>query len=147
MNVYKATVNDVEGVSRLFNSYRMFYEKPSDLNGAKRFIKERMDLGDSIIYVAVEEGMYVGFVQLYPSYSSVSMNRIWILNDLYVEEDVRKKGVGQKLIDQAVELCHQTNAKTLTLQTSVTNKTAQKLYEKNDFVKDNEFYYYELTVR
>ena len=35
MEIYQATIEDLEGVSNLFNSYRMFYEQTSDLEGAK----------------------------------------------------------------------------------------------------------------
>lgn len=144
MRLYQATTKDLEGVSRLFNEYRMFYGQPSDDMGAVQFIKERLEKHDSIIFAASSENGYAGFVQLYPSFSSVSMKRTWILNDLYVTADARREGVGQALIDEALKLCKRTNAKSVTLQTAPSNKSAQKLYEKNGFLIDDSYLTYSL---
>ena len=144
MRLYQATTKDLEGVSRLFNEYRMFYGQPSDVEGAEQFIKERLEKHDSIIFAASSENGYAGFVQLYPSFSSVSMKRTWILNDLYVEADARRQGAGQALIDEALKLCKRTNAKSITLQTAPSNKSAQKLYEKNGFLVDDAYLTYSL---
>lgn len=144
MRLYQATTKDLEGVSRLFNEYRMFYGQPSDIEGAVQFIKERLEKHDSIIFAASSKNVYAGFVQLYPSFSSVSMRRTWILNDLYVAANARREGVGQALIDEALKLSKRTNAKSVTLQTAPSNKSAQKLYEKNGFLVDDAYLTYSL---
>ncbi len=146
MDIYQATLRDLDGVSALFDLYRVFYKQAPDPAAAKRFIQERLEKQDSVIYVAVEEGKYLGFTQLYPAFSSVSMKRLWILNDLYVDEASRKKGVGNQLMDAAKRLAEETQAKGLKLQTAVDNFTAQRLYEANGWVKDDQFYYYVLNV-
>jgi hypothetical protein len=91
VEVYQATVNDLDGVSGLFNLYRMFYQQASDLDGAKKYVKERIENNESIIFVVKDKEKYLGFTQLYPTFSSISMKRAWILNDLYVTTDSRKK--------------------------------------------------------
>lgn len=143
MEVYKATKRDLDGISTLFDLYRVFYQQSSNINAAKDFIRERIEKNDSVIFVAVEDGEYVGFTQLYPTFSSVSMKRLWTLNDLYVKEAHRKSGVAKKLLDAAQQLAIETEAKGLQLSTAVDNFTAQRLYEADGWVKDNSFFYYE----
>lgn len=146
MEVYKGTIQDLDGISTLFDLYRVFYQQPSNINAAKDFIRERIEKNDSVIFVAVEDGEYVGFTQLYPTFSSVSMKRLWTLNDLYVKEAHRKSGVAKKLLDAAQQLAIETEAKGLQLSTAVDNFTAQRLYEADGWVKDNSFFYYEKTL-
>ena len=90
MEIYQATIEDLEGVSSLFNSYRIFYEQTSDLEDAKDYIKERLENEDSVIFVVKNNQRYVGFTQLYPTFSSISMKKAWILNDLFVDPETRK---------------------------------------------------------
>jgi ribosomal protein S18 acetylase RimI-like enzyme len=146
MEIYQATLSDLKEVSNLFNLYRMFYKQPSNLNGAELFISERLKNQESVIFVAVDQGKYLGFTQLYPSFSSVSMKRTWILNDLYVHEEARKKGVAQKLLETAKEYALSTGAKSLELQTAPDNKDAQRLYEKNGYKADSSFLNYSLNL-
>lgn len=146
MVVYKATLQDLNGVSELFDLYRIFYNQPSNLDASKGFICERLEKNDSVIFVAVDNGKYVGFTQLYPVFSSVSMQRQWILNDLFVTGESRNKGVGKRLLDASKELVKETQAKGLKLQTAVDNTTAQSLYESDGWVKDDNFYYYVLNL-
>ena len=146
MKIYQVTQEDVHEVAELFDSYRVFYEQPSDMEAAKEFIRERLEKKESVIFAAVEEGKYIGFTQLYPAFSSISMKRTWILNDLYVTAESRNKGTGRQLLNAAKQFAKETNAKGLTLQTAVDNITAQHLYESDGWVKDEQFFYYELSV-
>ncbi|MEZ4823017.1 MAG: GNAT family N-acetyltransferase [Ignavibacteria bacterium] len=150
MKILKATLEDLETVSVLFDLYRQFYEQTPDIESAKIFIRERIENNESVIFLALEndnmnnKGM--GFVQLYPVFTSVGMKRMWILNDLFVHEDHRKKGVAEALIMAAKELAKETNAKSLILETHSSNHSAQKLYDKTGFKKDDEHFYYYLEV-
>ncbi|MGG2094991.1 GNAT family N-acetyltransferase [Bacillus sp. S13(2024)] len=146
MNIYQATIKDLKVVSHLFNLYRIFYKQPSDYEDAESFISDRLKNEESVIFVAVHEGEYLGFTQLYPSFSSVSMKRTWILNDLYVQEEARKQGIAQALLDKAKLHAIQSNAKSLELQTAPDNTNAQKLYEKNGYQNDTSFLNYSLNL-
>ena len=84
----------------------------------------------------------VGFTQLYPTFSSVSMKRTWVLNDLYVKQNTRGKGFGQALLRQAIFFAKETNAKGILLETGKENETAQKLYEKIGFVRETNYFYF-----
>ncbi|MBM7701071.1 GNAT family N-acetyltransferase [Kurthia huakuii] len=146
MEIYQATMEDLEGVSNLFNLYRKFYQKASDLEGAMDYIKERLENKDSVIFIVKNNQEYVGFTQLYPIFSSLSMKRAWILNDLYVEERARKQGIGEMLLKKVKDYAIETGAKNISLSTALDNHKAQKLYKKNGYIRDSQFYQYELSL-
>ncbi len=146
MKIYQATIEDLEGVSNLFNMYRMFYQQESDLEGAKTYIKERIEGKESVIFIVKDEQNYVGFTQLYPTFSSISMKSAWILNDLYVDSKARKHGVGEMLLQKAKEYAIETGAKSLSLSTAPDNYSAQRLYEKSGYERDTQFFHYELDL-
>jgi ribosomal protein S18 acetylase RimI-like enzyme len=140
--IQKATINDLDSVAELFDLYRVFYDQESNFKGAQEFLKERLLNNQSVIFIAFEENNALGFVQLYPSFSSVSMKRSWVLNDLYVKQTARKKGVGEKLIKKAIHFAEETGAKGVLLETGKENVTAQRLYEKIGFVRETNYFYY-----
>lgn len=146
MEIYQATNKDLDGVATLFNLYRMFYEKESDLNGAKSYIKRRLEKKDSVIFVAKDNDIYLGFTQLYPTLSSISMKKAWILNDLYVDAQARKHGLGEILLNTAKELAIETGANSIALSIARDNYSAQRLYEKNGYKRDEQFYHYGLSI-
>ena len=142
MSIQMATINELNFLSELFDSYRVFYKQESDFEGARAFLKERLINEDSVVFIAYDESNPVGFVQLYPTFSSVSMKNSWILNDLYVNASARKKGFGEKLIMKAIEFAEETGAKGVSLETGFDNVTAQSLYEKIGFKKESNYFYY-----
>ena len=141
--IRKATIKDLKFVVELFDQYRVFYEKKSDEIKAEEFITERLKLDDSKIFVAETDNRnLVGFVQLYPIFSSTRMQRLWLLNDLFVDSDFRGKGLSKMLIEKSKELCKQTNACGLILETAKSNIIGNELYPKVGFCLDNEHNYY-----
>jgi len=141
MIIRRAKKKDIEKLSVLFDKYRIFYKQQSDIDNAKSFLKKRMKRSESVIFVAEERKELIGFTQLFPIFSSVSMKRTWLLNDLYVNEKARGMGVASKLLEAAKEFGAETNSKWLILQTAADNFTAQKVYEKNGWVKESDFFY------
>lgn len=144
-----ADYKNVSALSILFDEYRVFYEQESDIREAEVFLKERMKKSQSVIYYAQLKGTEepVGFVQLYPSFSSISLQPLWILNDLYVKEGARRFGVGRALLQKAAHMACRTGAKGLTLSTSAHNRAAQKLYESEGYIRDHEFWHYDLLTK
>jgi ribosomal protein S18 acetylase RimI-like enzyme len=134
----------------LFNKYRVFYKQLPDIEVAKKFIQERLDNNESVIFVALDDtSRPLGFTQLYPKYSSMRVIKNWILNDLYVEQDFRESGIGTALLETAINFARQNGAKFVELSTAVDNYTAQNLYEKTGFVRQEpeiDFYTYRILV-
>jgi ribosomal protein S18 acetylase RimI-like enzyme len=130
---------DVDLIAPLFDSYRQFYDKPPDAKLAASFIRERLLAGESVILLAEAgdeaSGEALGFVQLYPSFSSVAAFRLWVLNDLFVIPTARGQGVGRALMEAAREHAIQTGAKRLTLETTAENRAAWSLYEGLGYVR------------
>lgn len=142
----RVTAEEVELVAPLFDAYRQFYGQPPDLDGARRFLAERLGRGESVIFAVVEGGRALGFTQLYPSFSSVSMRPIWILNDLFVAGDARRRGVGARLLGAARDHALRTGAARLALSTAVTNTEAQALYERDGWRRDTAYLHYEYEL-
>ncbi len=142
MTIHQATLYDLDTIVPLFDGYRIFYRQSSDLEGAHLFLKERLQLEDSIIFFALsEKNTPIGFMQLYPLFSSVSMQSMYLLNDLFIVPEFRGSGVGTALIDQAKDRCRKEGQKGLIIQTETTNR-AQQLYEHLGFVKDPDLHYF-----
>lgn len=138
MNIVKGDISCLEDLTPLFNAYRIFYEQLSDEEGAKEFIKARIQQEESVIFMAYEEDKAIGFVQLYPFFSSVGMQRAFVLNDLYVDMANRGKGVGKELMQQAFRFCEMEKARFVLLQTATSNHSAKALYEKMGMQIDHE---------
>lgn len=143
IEIRKAQLKDLKSVVELFDQYRVFYEKESDKSQAELFISERLKRNDAEIFVAeVESGRLIGFVQLYPIFSSTRMQRLWLLNDLFIDMEHRGKGVSKQLIEAAKELSIQTQACGLILETAKSNMIGNILYTKVGFSLDRDHNYY-----
>lgn len=143
--IIKATIDNLEELSMLFDLYRQFYRQPSNISEAKGFLNERIVNKESVIYISKEEdGNFSGFVQLYPIFTSVGLKRLWLLNDLYVKKEYRKKGIARNLIDQCKNLTLETKASGLLLETSKNNLEGNVLYHTEGFtlVDESNFYFW-----
>jgi ribosomal protein S18 acetylase RimI-like enzyme len=127
----RAGLEHLDVLTGLFDAYRRFYGQDSDLAAARRFLQARLSGEESVVLLAVQDvapRTGVGFVQLYPSFSSVSMKPIWILNDLYVAPEARRKGVGRSLLTAALAMARSTGAARIRLSTAKDNEAAKALY-------------------
>ena len=148
MPIRQATLEDLDVVAPLFDAYRQFYQQPHDLPLARAFLQARLGGGDSVVYLAEDESGVIGFVQLYPLFSSTAPRpgRIWLLNDLYVVPAARGRGVGRRLMDRARQLAEETGAHAIELATARSNALAQVLYESLGYRRDEEFFHYSLEL-
>lgn len=138
VEILQATSDHVNAVGRLFDLYRQFYSCDPDRKLATQFIAERITNNESTIFVAIDDDNTLGFTQLYPSFCSVELIRIFILYDLYVDESGRNKGVGRLLMNKAREFAEREGAGRIDLLTERSNKPGQHLYEKLGYKKVNE---------
>lgn len=146
ISVRMASDSDLTKLSQLFDAYRQFYNQPVDIERARDFIGERLTRNDSWLLVAQSQDDLLGFCQMYPSFSSTTTSRIAILNDLFVAQHTRSKGVGKSLMRAAEELAKNLGLSALELATAIDNKTAQGLYEQLDWQRDKAFYYYSKSL-
>ncbi|GAA5527262.1 GNAT family N-acetyltransferase [Herpetosiphon gulosus] len=146
MQIIQASLDELERLVPLFDGYRQFYRQASDLAAARTFLHDRLSNNESIIFLAQTPKAGLGFCQLYPSFSSVSMQRLWILNDLFVAEHARGQGVASGLLNVARDWAVSTKSKGLVLETEASNITAQRLYEQHGWQRDLAEYYYFLNV-
>jgi ribosomal protein S18 acetylase RimI-like enzyme len=142
----QASPADVGEIAPLFDLYRQFYGQTPNEEAARRFLFARLSKGESVVYFARESGKAVAFLQLYPVFSSVKLTRQWILNDLFVVSEFRNRGFGRALVQRAHILAAESQASGLVLETAVTNKAAQRLYESLGWKRDEEFYRYSLAL-
>ncbi len=146
MTIREATHDDLPALAQLFDNYRVFYRKTSDLNAEINFLSERMKNNDSKIYVAEKEDDLVGFVQLYPLFSSTRLKKLWLLNDLYVYPNFRGQGISLQLINRAKQLVKDSGACGMFLETEKTNTIGNNLYPKAGFKKNETSNFYEWNV-
>jgi ribosomal protein S18 acetylase RimI-like enzyme len=142
VTIRRAVLRDVEALVPLFDSYRQFYEQSSNPELARRFLSERLERGESTVFIAEDGRRAVGFAQSFPMFSSVSAARIYVLNDLFVAPEARRRGVGQALLAASLEFARAVGAARVTLSTSVTNCPAQALYEATGWEKETDYYVY-----
>lgn len=142
-SVRRATLVDLDRLVPLFDSYRQFYGQPSDLPIARQFLKDRFERNESVVLIAEDhDGAAIGFVQLYPTFSSILAAWMYLLSDLFVVPPARCCGVGTQLLQAATEMARAGGAVRLELATAVANVQAQKLYEALGWKRDDEFYVY-----
>ena len=139
--IKKAGIEDVKIIAPLFDAYRVFYQQKTDIEAAASFLSERLSKKESTIFIAFINETALGFTQLYPVFSSVSLKPAWLLNDLHVAEKARKQGVANALLNKAKEFGIEKNAKWLLLETALDNYNAQALYEQNGWIKQTDLFY------
>jgi len=145
--ITRATLDDLDALAPLFDGYRVFYGKPSDSAMARAFLHERLANNESVIFLARDaDGTALGFTQLYPCFSSVSARRLWILNDLFVTQAARRRGVARALLHRARGYGLETGVVRLTLQTAHDNAQAQALYESFGWVRQEGMLEYALEL-
>ena len=146
LEILQAGPAEVGLVAPLFDAYRQFYKKPADEEAARRFLFARLSKGESVLFYAWSSEEPVGFVHLYPVFSSLSLARQSILSDLYVVQPARQRGVGRALMRHAQRFAAETQGDRLMLETAVDNHAAQRLYESLGWKREQEFYTYYLPI-
>jgi GNAT superfamily N-acetyltransferase len=149
IEIRQAVFADIEALAPLLDAYRQFHRQPSDAAAARAFLVDRFDHGESVIFIARDEGGAVGFTQLFPAFSSLALKRTLILNDLYVNESHRRSGVGRMLLAHATAYAREVGAVRMVLTAEATNVKAQALYEATGWRQDPHFrvFYLHLGAR
>lgn len=146
LSIRQAVLSDLADLADLFDAYRQFYGQQSDVNAAHAFLLARFNHGESVLFIAHDGTTPVGFTQLYPIFSSISLRRTFVLNDLFVSPSHRKSGVASRLMAAAAGFARAVGAQSISLSTAVTNTTAQSVYAAAGWRLDDGFLVYELTL-
>ena len=147
IKIIRANQKHIKDVSILFDLYRQFYKYKKDINKSQNYINERIKNNDSIIFLGLHNENVVGFVQLYKTFDSLNLNKKLVLYDLYVLKEYRKLGIGSKLMNESKGFAIENKYISIELSTSKQNLNAQKLYESLDYIRDKEYYSYELNLK
>ncbi|PCI65500.1 MAG: GNAT family N-acetyltransferase [Gammaproteobacteria bacterium] len=150
LTIFRAGKKDKANIAELFDQYRIFYQMKSDIKSSSKFIDDRLNLNDSIIYLAKYVNSHsskaCGFIQIYPTFSSIAMKSIWTLNDLFVNQDYRKKGCARALMKQVEIDAKKSNVFSIKLATAIDNSQAKKLYESLNYKKTDLYDHYSLRI-
>ena len=147
IEILQANTQTIHKVVECFDLYRQFYGQESDRKACEVFLSERQDSSESVVFYAQNnDGDVLGFTQIYPAFSSVSLRRDLILNDLFVHENARGHGVERKLLTAARDHGEKVNSKGILLETDILNAKAQALYESFGFERVTDHYFYYLSI-
>ena len=144
--IRQASAVDLNKIVPLLQKYLVFYGRSCEVEKVESFLQARLEKRDSVIFIAEASHQPIAMMQLYPSFSTVALNSIWILNDLYVVPDYRRCGVGRKMLEAAVHFAKSEGAVRLDLKTAHDNEAAMRLYEEFGFMRDAHFTHYQLKI-
>lgn len=145
MQIIRATLDHLEQLVPLVDGYRQFYKQPSNLEAVRKYVKERLENNQCVVFLATEGKTDLGFTLLYHHWSTVALGHVWLLNDLFTTPAARRKGVGWALMEAARDFAQADGGKRMWLRTAVDNYAGQALYEKFGMVRDVQFYRYDLV--
>ena len=147
VHIRESVREDLPALGKLFDEYRQFYQLPSDVGKATAYLEARLGARESVVLIAADEaGQLLGFTQLYPTWCSLLAGPVYVLYDLYVAPQARRRGVGRALLKAAAQRGQRDGKLRMTLSTAKTNADAQSVYESLGWQRDNEFYVYNLNT-
>ena len=142
LTIRQANIQDLPKIVPIFDSYREYFKQVKDPVMVERFLFEKFEHLDSVIFIAEQQNEVIGLAQLYPIFSSLTLQRVWLLNDFFIAEEFRNCGVGTQLFARVKEFSLITKSKGIELSVEHTNIKAWSFWEKQGFKLDEEFRYY-----
>lgn len=143
ITVRQATLAELPQAAALFDGYRQFQGQASDIAACDRFLRERMDHGEHVLFLAWQGEAAIGLAQLYPIFSSVSLRRVYVLNDLFVAAAGRRSAAGRALLAAIEHYARAMGASSLRLNVTRVNAPAQALYDSAGWQRDDQFFMYQ----
>jgi GNAT superfamily N-acetyltransferase len=144
--IRRATFADLAALAPAFDAYREFFTGKSDPHGSHAFLGERLRRDESVVFGAFAEQRAVGFVQLYPLFSSWYAQRQWFLSDLYVAPDFRRAGIAARLLDECTTYARETSSRSILVELPFSEPHLVQLYESAQYRRDAVFALYRLTL-
>lgn len=147
MHIRQAISTDLDALVPLLEGYRHFYRQPASVEASRDFLKARFEREDSVILLAVDEqDRLLGFTQLFPTLNTVRLTSRWVLNDLFVGHEARRRGIGKALLEAARAHCEAAQVGEMRLATQVDNQAAKALYESLGWQRVAGFDHYTLVL-
>jgi GNAT superfamily N-acetyltransferase len=146
LQISPIAIEDIEALVSLVDSYRSFYGQQPSID-TRQYLTKRIEEGSALGFIARVEGHPAGFTLIYPTFSTVALAPIWLLNDLYVDENHRRQGIADALLESAENEARQAGAARIWLRTAVDNAPARALYENRGWVLDDIFCRYDLVLK
>ncbi|MGG3468722.1 GNAT family N-acetyltransferase [Neobacillus pocheonensis] len=144
--IKQATIQDLKRIVPIFDSYREYFKQKRNPIEVEKFLFGKFEHLESMIFIAEHQGEVIGFAQLYPVFSSLSLQRVWLLNDFFISEAHRNQGVGKQLFEKVKEFTSLTMSKAIELSVEHSNQKAWEFWEKQGFKLDEEFRYYYFKI-
>ncbi len=146
LTINRCNINDLNTLAPLFDAYRQHFKQTSDLDGVKAYLKQRLEAEEAIVYLVGSDEICHGFVLLYPSFSSIGLAPIWMLNDFYLHSGSNKRLMAKQLLDRIGEDCKAAGAIRIEVTTRKENHRLHKLYKDYGFEKDYKYDHYFLQL-
>jgi ribosomal protein S18 acetylase RimI-like enzyme len=131
-------ISQIETITSMMQDFYAIDNYPIDIEVSKKLFQEFIsdeNLGKAWLIYLDEE--IVGYVILTYIFSFEYKGKIAFLDELYIKENFRGKGIGKQTIDFIKEQASNQNVKLLYLEVENHNQNAQKLYLANDFEVHN----------
>jgi GNAT superfamily N-acetyltransferase len=138
---------ELEDLLPLIAGYQRFYRAEPDEERNRTFFSRFLHPSEEgLLLGAWVDGVLVGFATLYWFHSSTQASDVVLMNDLFVREDIRSRGVGRALIQSALDETARRGAKLLEWYTAPDNATAQRLYDSFPGAERSTWYAYEIET-
>lgn len=146
LQISPIAIQDLEDLVPLVDSYRSFYNQQPSID-TRHYLSQRIEEGSALGFIARVEGQAAGFTLIYPTFSTVALAPIWLVNDLYVDENHRRQGIANALLERAETEARRAGAARIWLRTALDNAPARALYENRGWVLDDIFCRYDLVLK
>ena len=138
---------EMDQVLPLIAGYQTFYgAKPDEQRNRRFFSRFLHPSEEGLLLGAWVDGDLVGFANLYWFFSSTKATETVLMNDLFVKEGNRGKGIGRALIQSALDETRRRGAAHLEWFTAPDNSTAQRLYDSVPGAGRSMWYAYEIEA-
>ncbi|HZZ00056.1 MAG TPA: GNAT family N-acetyltransferase [Candidatus Baltobacteraceae bacterium] len=142
LEILRATIDDLEALLPLVTAYRVFYRRDPDPQREREFTSQNLRENRSAVFLARNDGVAIGFVQIFQTHSTVWLGPSLILEDLFVAPEARGAGAATKLIERAEAYAREIGAVGMFLETAMDNTAAQRVYERAGWTREDRFYKY-----
>lgn len=130
--IRQAKPDDMNALAEIMYEYIVdFYKRPKPrTEKVQNLIKLLLEHHEGIQFVAQHDGKLIGFATIYFSYSTLRAEKVAIMNDLYVVESERGRGVAIELFEACHRFSKEHECAYMSWVTASDNKRAQRFYEK-----------------